>query len=235
MLTVTDKTVFRFEDRGYNATWLVLPGWAMTADYFRRIELPFNWVSVESLNMTSFLDDFSDYLARSTHTISGCLAVSLAGRWLWSIQEQLPLERIVYWGVRPEFPSSDLDLACRFLAKSRSGYVRSFFKQALAGSGSQIDDFRRLMAASEHWSNEALEMGLAALRKPMPLQSRRHPESVWFIHGENDRIAPLNELLFFLEQLGLQDRLQCMDNVGHLWAGSAKHQVHTFFDRLLSD
>lgn len=201
---LTDRCVHTFTriDRGYSHDWLILPGWAMTMDYFFASDLPFNYIFSDDFDSHTFGSDLRHFCRVNSIKLTGCFAVSMLARWVWNECHQLPCSTFILQGVRPVFPASELDKAKQRLHYAKDAYLSAFFRQALGG---RSDLFKQLIVDANTWSQTRLLAGIDTLSISLLEAVKVEDRHIVFLHGERDRVAPLHELTDFLHQHSLSN------------------------------
>jgi pimeloyl-ACP methyl ester carboxylesterase len=211
---------FNFIDRSFNDPLLLLPGWATDSRIFDTLDLPYNYILADNIRPFEFEANVREYLAAHNidaisifgWSIGGFLAAEFAGKHPGLIKE------LFLVGVRRKYDKHSIEIIKETLNKSKSGYLYGFYRDIFSKDEAQgLRNFKKGLMRDLIDSLELsyLQEGLDYLKDA---EFRVHgPGSrvpVTFIHGEFDKIAPIEEVVSLHESLP-GSRFVRVDGAGH--------------------
>lgn len=215
------KTRYKFIDRQSKTTCLYLSGWGFPVDIFNFSETS-NCITILHYTPTQFLQDFSAILKSCQVHRVDIIGFSLGGYVGLDCLAHFPesVSTVSFYGARPVYVSSDVDVLLNNLLKNQKATLKHFFKQCFFN----ITDFRLFYSQYEEqclslYSQEDLVLGLKYLKKQQLMDwCKQHLQllsCVTFYHGEHDLIAPLEEIRFLKEAFSTID-LRIIQQKGHV-------------------
>jgi pimeloyl-ACP methyl ester carboxylesterase len=205
-----------FPRRGFTETLLLIPGWATDHRIFRPLDLEFNYLAPVSFSPRDFQEGLLSALRRHRldrvavlgWSLGGCLALEFAR----AHPERVMNGALFAVGMREQYGKEAVEGIKGRLARNKAAYLRRFYEACFsAGEREARDWFERELLESylDQMELAPLLAGLDYLVSASPADAK-----AGFIHGREDRIAPVEEMLAMKERLpGL--RLVCMERAGH--------------------
>jgi pimeloyl-ACP methyl ester carboxylesterase len=188
---------FEYIDRGRKETIALVPGWASDRMIFESIDMDFNYLV--PLNFSPF--HFTEDLSRAVKA-AGIGKISLFG---WSMGGFAAAEfaakhkdlvgELILVSVRKQYSAEELAGIKASLEASRKGYLYKFYKSSMPDK----DEFGRFKRRFLKYYCRTLTLDYllgtldyfkSAVISPEPL---RDIKKVTIMHGEEDRIAPMEE------------------------------------------
>lgn len=211
---------FKYIDRGYENTMLLLPGWATDSRIFDTLDLPYNYILADNIRPLEFEANVREYLAAHKidaisifgWSIGGFLAAEFAGKHPGLVKELFLI------GVRRRYDKSSIDAIKEMLNKSKSGYLYGFYRDMFSKDESQ--GLRNFKKGLMRYYIETLELsylqeGLDYLKDAeFRYQVPGSRFQMTFIHGEFDKIAPIEEAVSLHESLP-GSRFVRVEGAGH--------------------
>ena len=212
-------TKFKYVDRGCRDTIALIPGWASDYRIFTTLDLRFNYLIPVDFSPFTFEKDLltalkENNIAKITlfgHSLGGFVASEFASKYTDFIDE------IILVGVRKKYKAGGLEDIRRHLKKSKRGYLYKFYTQCFCNK----DEMR--------WFKENLlkvyceELDLDYLLKTLDYLEHteikprllKNIKKITIIHGERDRIAPIQEAIDVKNSLP-HARFICIKDEGHI-------------------
>lgn len=216
------KSKFKLFDRGFKNTIILIPGWATDYRIFTTLNLKkYNYLLPVELCPFSFKKDlcellnekFLDKILLFGWSMGGFLAADFALSYPYRIDE------LVLLGIRKKFDSALLKEIEAKLKKNKSAYLYKFYLDCFSKN-----DKEGLIWFKKHLLKDYIDkMELGNLLKGLDYLSAAqiNPESLTKIekikifHGEEDRIAPLDEAREIKSYLP-QAKFICIPAAGHI-------------------
>jgi pimeloyl-ACP methyl ester carboxylesterase len=205
-----------FPRRGFAETLLLVPGWATDHRIFRPLDLEFNYLAAVSFSPRDFQESLLSALRRHRLDRVAVLGWSLGGYLALEFARAHP-ERVMEGalfavGMRERYDAKVIEAIKGRLTRNKAAYLRRFYEACFsAGEREAREWFERELLESylDQMESEALLAGLDYLASASPADAKAR-----FIHGREDRIAPVGEMMAMKERLP-GTRLVCMENAGH--------------------
>ncbi len=215
------NTSYKFIDRQSKTTCLYLSGWGFPVDVFNFSETS-NCINILHYTPTQFLQDFSAILKECKVQHVDIIGFSLGGYVGLECLSNFPevISSVSFYGARPVYESSDVDLLLSNLLKNQKATLKHFFKQCFFN----ITEFRLFYSQYEEqclslYSQDDLVSGLQYLKKQRLMDwCKQHLQllsCVTFYHGEHDLIAQLEEIQSLKEAFSAID-LRVIQQKGHV-------------------
>ena len=207
---------FEFFPRGFAETLLLVPGWATDHRIFRPLDLEFNYLAAVSFSPRDFQEGLLSALQRHRLDRVAVLGWSLGGYLALEFARAHP-ERVIEGalfaiGMRERYEPAAIEAIKGRLARNKAAYLRRFYEACFSSGEREARGWfeRELLGGYlDQMELEPLLAGLDYLASTSPADAK-----VRFIHGREDRIAPIGEMLAMKERLP-GARLVCMENAGH--------------------
>ena len=117
---ITEKSGFRFIERGFEKSVLLIPGWAMDHNVFSKLDLKFNYIIPLELNVFD-LSALPEKLSCLGFSLGGFLAKDLA------LKNPGRFEELILVGIREKYPEKDLQSVASMLKKNQKAFLSVFY------------------------------------------------------------------------------------------------------------
>ena len=215
-ITVTN---FKYFDKGYGKDLVLIPGWASDYRIFDSLRIKYNLILPVTFNPVDFITRLSDFLIqRNIKKISlfgwsmgGFLAVDFASRFNDLVEE------LILGSVRKKYPEDGLEIIKTKLKKNKKAYLYKFYNQCfykreemrILGQNlfkNYCDNFdlNYLLDTLDFLGRSTINIGLV-----------EKISKVKVIHGEFDRIAPIEEARYIKRGLSNAEFITLKDT-GHI-------------------
>jgi len=218
-LQQSEASPFKYVDRGYRHSIVLIPGWASDYRIFSTLDLRFNYLIPLHFSPFTFTKDILVALKKNN-----IAKISLFG---WSLGAFVAKEfalgytnlvdEVILIGIRKRYKTENLKDIREHLRKSKRGYLYKFYTQCFSRK-EEMGWFREnlLKVYCEKLSLDDLLKGLDYLENTeMKPELLNGIEKVTIIHGKDDRIAPIQEAIDIKEKLP-RARFVCIKNAGHI-------------------
>jgi pimeloyl-ACP methyl ester carboxylesterase len=189
--------MFKYVDRGCSRTLLLIPGWAADVRVFDNLALDFNYILSFNSTPFTFKGDLLNYLKKNSikkislfgWSLGGFLAVEFA-----SAHKDM-VDKLMLAGVRRKYKKSEIIAAREGLRKNKRGYLIKFYNMCFPDREKARPFKESLMNLyCDQFSTAALLDSLSYLEEAEMIPAGLEGiNEVKVIHGELDRIAPLEE------------------------------------------
>jgi len=213
------NTGFKYIDRGYEKSLVLIPGWASDYRIFSTLDLRFNYLLAADCS----LDDFDEKLSKAVSEY-GLKKISLLGWSLggflavdFSLKYKKLIDELILVSIRKSYNPDKISEIKFLLKKSKKAYLYSFyrdcfykkedliwFKDNLLKSYYQELDLNRLLRGLDYLEKVDL--------KPEDLSSF---DKLHIIHGKLDKIAPIDDAIDIKDKLA-KIKFTCLGNTGHV-------------------
>ncbi len=200
------RSVFKFVDRGFSKTLLLVPGWAADHRVFAELDLEFNYLLPAKCIAGDFVKECVAAMdGAKIDTVSVC-GWSMGGFLACDLFKAYPgrIKELILVGMRDRYESRQLSEVRAYLDKSRSGYLYKFYAECF--SENEKDLFSWFKANLIKSYLREMDHGILLEGLDYLEHARLDTESlggarVRFIHGSGDRIVPVEALARVLDRL----------------------------------
>lgn len=210
---------FKFIDKGFKDLAVLIPGWAADYRIFKPLNLEFNYLVPLAFYPDTFEKDLLKTLRESKidklslfgWSLGGFLASSFASR-----HKEL-IDRLILVSIRKRYGTEELAEIKTHLSKNKRGYLYKFYTQCFFKKES-MRWFRENLLKTYC---EELDLGYLVDSLDYLQNAEIRPEllkpikKIKIIHGECDRIAPIQEALEIKNNLPHAEFIS-IENTGHM-------------------
>jgi len=211
---------FKLFDRGFKKTILFIPGWAADYRIFDSVDLDANYLMPIILSPFDFEKSFLEAMTRYSidrisvigWSMGGFIGADLLTKYKDMITD------VTFISVRKEYTRAEIEATRSNLKKNKRAFLYRFYNDCFSdGEREELSAFKTGLMKNylNEMSMDKLMEGLKYLST-----SRIRPQSltgmnVKFIHGEEDKIAPIKEILELKDELP-DMRLIAIKGSGHI-------------------
>ncbi|MDP3730593.1 MAG: alpha/beta fold hydrolase [Candidatus Omnitrophota bacterium] len=211
---------FKLFDRGAEKTVLLIPGWAADYRMFNSLDLDANYLMPVRFSPFDFEKSFIRAAAKYSidrisvigWSMGGFIGADLLSKYKDMITD------ITFISVRKRYPEEEIKSVRSYLKKNRTAFLYRFYNDCFsADEREELSAFKTglMRGYLKEMSMDTLLEGLQYLST-----SRIEPQSLAgvkakFIHGEEDKIAPIKEVLELKDELP-DMRLIAVKGAGHI-------------------
>jgi pimeloyl-ACP methyl ester carboxylesterase len=190
---------FSFSNRGKKETILLVPGWASDWKIFNTLNLEYNYLIPTEFSPFNFKDSLVYKLQEENLNKLTILGWSLGGFAAVDFACQFPhfVNKIFLVSVRKKYPKENLENIGRFIKKDKKAYLYRFYHECFSPNEEGFFWFKKnlLKLYLEEINLDYLLEGLDYLsRSELNLDVLKNM-NVKLLHGEEDKIAPFEEVL----------------------------------------
>jgi len=214
------STIFKLVDNHAPDTLVMIPGWATDQRIFADIVLPYNYLLPLTFSPGTFVKALAAELRKRGLKRVSLLGYSLGGFLAADFSREYGdcVDRLVLAGIRRAYESREIDAIRTLLSKNKKAFLYKFYEQCCTDRAQWFyfkthffEEYCRIFDLE--YLNAGLDYLAAARIDPRDLEA---VQTVTFMHGELDRVAPLPEARAL--QSGVpQSRLVVVPGKGHLF------------------
>ena len=189
--------MFRYLDRGYQRNIVLIPGWATDYRIFNLLNLKFNYLLPLDFSPATLEDSILNTLGDNKIEKISLLGWSLGGFVAAEFSAKHPnlVDELILVSIRKKYKKEAIDEIKELLKKSKKGYLYKFYGQCFSRKVS-LSWFKKnlLKTYCQDFDLDYLLTTLDYLEKSQIFtQELSGIKRIKIIHGENDRIAPIDE------------------------------------------
>ena len=196
----------RSVDRGFPETILLIPGWAMDHRIFDSLELDFNYLIPAKFVFKSFADDILSQLNKVNLKKISILGSSMGGFLAANFAAKYPdrVKDITLIGMRQHYDKDGIDKVKGLLSAGKEAYLYSFYRNCFSATEKKSYVLFKTMIMRDYMEGldtEDLLAELDYLAEAELCTDKLKEVQIRFMHGECDKIAPLEGILKLKEML----------------------------------
>ena len=191
------KSFFKYLDRGQKKTIVLIPGWATDYRIFDSLNLKFNYLVPLNFSPFTCEEDILKALEENQIKSFSLLSWSLGGFLAAEFAIKYPdlVDELILVSIRKKYRAEDIAITKELLKKSKKGYLYKFYEQCFYKKESLVWFKKNLLKS--YCGDFDLEYLLRTLEclgeKKINTQKLNEVKRIKIIHGEHDRIAPVDE------------------------------------------
>jgi pimeloyl-ACP methyl ester carboxylesterase len=215
------KSEFKFKDRGFKQTLVLVPGWATDYRIFDELKLDYNYLLTTRLYPFDFNQALSGQLDGLKLGEVSLFGFSLGGFLAAEFAASFPdkISELILLGVRKGYAPKNLEEIKCAIQKNRRAWLYKFYLNCFSGADTQGLAWFKQNLLKEYTRNLSLNeliWGLDYLAgHTLKPESLRKIEKIRIFQGSQDKIAPLEEALQIKSSLP-QAEFILLANLGHL-------------------
>jgi len=189
---------FRFIERGYKESMLLIPGWATDARIFEPLDLPFNYILPEDVPPLNFDEVFAGSVDKSKAPGLHLFGWSMGGFIAACLASKYPsmFKSVTLVSVRQRYKKDEIEKIKEYVSKNAKAYLYKFYEELFSRSEEENRGWfktRLLKMYLNKMNTESLLEGLDYLLRTELECKGLIKSDVSFIHGDADNIAPIEE------------------------------------------
>lgn len=218
---ISQNSRFKFFNRGFKDTLVLIPGWATDYRIFSSLDLEYNYLIQSDFNPVDFKERLLKELdARALNKVS-LLGWSLGGFLVaeFALSHAARVNELILVSIREKFDPAVLQETRAKLKENKKAFLYKFYLEWFSvNDANELSGFKKnlLMDYAGSMKLEDLLTGLDYLvHAGIDARALSVLKKVTIFHGSLDKIMPFNEALEIKQQLP-EVRFICMDGVGHI-------------------
>jgi malonyl-CoA O-methyltransferase len=196
---------FKFVDRGFEKSMLLIPGWATDWRIFKRLDIPFNYLLPERVSPNEAKKIINHLPAELRKAGISILGWSMGGFIAADLILKNPnvFERVVLISIRQRYDTNRIEQIRDCLRRDAKAYLYSFYKGLFSEDEKENKIWFKEVLLSKYINDiDSLYLfeGLDYLSATELKANLLNKPNVTFIQGENDSIAPIHEARLAISQ-----------------------------------
>ena len=215
----TKSNIFKYIDRGNKDLVVLIPGWATDYRIFNRLDLKFNYLIPVNFYPSTFEKDLLETLKENNITKISLLGWSLGGFLAAEFASKYRdlIDKLILVSIRKRYKKEEITKIKRRLNKNKRGYLYWFYTQCFPEK-EKMSYFKKNLLR-DYCNGLDLDYLLTTLdylgSTEIKQEALKGIEKVKIVHGEFDKIAPIQEALDIKNDL-LQAEFMTIDKAGHI-------------------
>ena len=211
---------FKLFDRGAKRTALLIPGWAADYRIFNSLDLEANYLMPIEFSPFDFEKSFIEAMARYNIDKISIIGWSMGGFIGSDLLSRCKdrITDITFVSVRRGYPKEEIEATRSYLKKNKTAFLYRFYNDCFSGEErKELSAFKAGLMKNylNEISMDTLLEGLQYLSTSRILPQNLAGINVKFIHGTEDKVAPMKEVLELKDQLP-DARLIAVKGAGHI-------------------
>jgi pimeloyl-ACP methyl ester carboxylesterase len=213
------KNDFEFIDRKHRETLVLLPGWATDARVFSALDVPYNYFLARQFDPFTLEQDLLHALDAQGIKQCAILGFSMGGFTAvrFAHAHHMRVSKLFLIGIRERYPKKQIAFVREHVEKDCAGYLANFYVHSFHHKDAMVWFKKHLYEAyCQEMKKDELVKGLDYLAEHDIAAEYFHKDiPVTFIHGQEDDIAPFEEMRRIKNSL-FGAHLHAVPGAGHL-------------------
>lgn len=197
---ISQKSAFKFFDRGFKDTLLLIPGWATDYRIFGRLELDFNYLMPVEFSPLNFEERLESALKNEGLDGISILGWSMGGFMASDFISAYPgaAKEAALVGVRRSYEEDKIERVKAYLRKNKRAFLYRFYCECFSNNETEALSWFKENLMKDYLLNmnlDSLLEDLDYLLKARIELGKAEGIKLTFIHGQEDRIAPIEEAM----------------------------------------
>jgi len=213
--------MFKFIDRNHEESLILIPGWAFDYRIFDTLDLKYNYFIFNSNSMNDFESELKNIIEKNNlkkislfgWSQGAFLACDFAGKNPGLIEE------VILVGAKQKYEKEGLDNIKKYILKIKRAYLYKFYVECFCRNEKDYFKWFKKNLLKGYLANMDSEDLINTLdwisQKQIKPEYLNEIKKITFIHGEDDRIAPVNEMIVLKEKIK-QAKFIIFENTGHI-------------------
>jgi len=213
----------KFIKRGFKDDLVLIPGWATDHRIFQMLELDYNYLLVSAFSPFNFKEDLSQYLENNSIGRISLLGWSM-GAYLaadFAVTNPNKVEQLILMGVKQGYEKLAMDKIKSKLKENKVAWLYKFYLDSFSRKDLEGLKWFRKTLLKDYLKEQDITQLLSGLdylsQARFDMDSLKHIENLMFMHGSDDRIAPVENAVEMKNKLP-KAKFCRVENKGHvLW------------------
>ncbi|MCM8820322.1 MAG: alpha/beta hydrolase [Candidatus Omnitrophica bacterium] len=212
-------TNFKYIDRGFAETIVLIYGWATDYRIFCNINLKYNYIFPLKLSPFDFSKALLDFLDKNNFRKVALLGWSLGGFVVAEFASKFPqlISKLILISIQESYEISELERVRSYIIKNKEAYLYKFYNNCFFDKKS-TSLFKKTLLKDylQKFSSKILCEGLEYLKiakiNPKDLDKIN---DITIIHGKEDKIVSYKKAISVNEALN-KSKIFLLDDAGHI-------------------
>lgn len=188
---------FKFVDRGFKKSILLIPGWATDWRIFERLDIPFNYLFLpEEASPGDFEKAFNRFSDKIKPPAIDLLGWSMGGFIAAGLISKYPLmfDKVILVSMRQRYDRDDIEHIRDYLRRSARAYLYRFYGELFSDDEQEHKVWFKDSLFKKYTEDAGalyLFEGLDYLAKAQLNTDILNSPNIMLVHGEDDKIAPV--------------------------------------------
>jgi pimeloyl-[acyl-carrier protein] methyl ester esterase len=211
---------FKFFDRGAASAILLIPGWATDYRIFGSLDIRANYLIPVKFSPFDFEKDLLEAMSKNKLKSISIIGWSLGGFTAFDFlsKNKDKVDSVTFVSVRGGYKKEEIEGTRNYLNKNKTAFLYKFYNDCFSGNErDRLSCFKKGLMKNylNEMSLETLFEGLDYLSASRITPQALKPGKVRFVHGAEDRIAPVKEAIELKDDMpGVE--LIVMEKTGHM-------------------
>lgn len=217
---ISRKSAFKFFDRGFKETLLLIPGWATDYRIFGPLDLDFNYLMPVEFSPFDFEEKLESALKEKKLGGISILGWSMGGFVASDLMSRCPgiAKEVTFVGVRRSYREDEIERTKAYLRKDKKAFLYKFYHEFFSDNEAKALSWFKGDIMKKYLSDMDLDLLLEDLDYILKARIKLGANEgvrIKFIHGQEDRIAPIEEAMEIRGSLPRAEFIS-MKGVGHM-------------------
>lgn len=195
---ISPKSEFKFIDRGFKETILLIPGWALDYRIFALLDLKFNYLLAILPRPSDFVEEARKAVKTSGLDKISVLGQSMGGFLATDLVSACPdmINDVTLVSVRRQYEKAEIDPVKENIRKNRTAFLYQIYCNSFSSSEKESLSYFKanlLKPYLEEMDERTLFEGLDYLANTRIKPGELAAHAVRLINGDEDKIAPVKE------------------------------------------
>jgi pimeloyl-ACP methyl ester carboxylesterase len=192
-----DKIDFEYINNQHKINLVLIPGWATDSKIFNNLHLPYNLLILNQANPVHFNQTLLTILKDNHIKNTSIAGFSMGGFLAIDFAKENPtfVDNLFLLGIRNKYDAKNIDFIKKLLIRNKAAYLLKFYQSCFNDKQSFLEFKKALF--NEYINNFSLDFLLETLDYLSSTNAsaiKLKNTNTIFIHGKDDKVAPLNEV-----------------------------------------
>lgn len=217
---ISQRCAFRLINRGKSDTIVLIPGWATDYRIFNTLDLNFNYLLPLIFSPFNFVSGLLSTLKEYNLDKVSLFGWSMGGPVALDFIAKHPdkINKVILVSARKKYERENLKNIKTYLKKGKEGYLYKFYKECFSKNEKNAFTWFKKNLLKDYLKQinlDSLLEGLDYLTQAELSFKRIRDVKAYFFHGQEDKIAPIQEALALKENFP-EAKFVSLEGAGHM-------------------
>lgn len=218
---ISPKLEFKFFERDFKDTLVLIPGWATDYRIFNPLDLKYNYLAPTRLSPANFEKELSELLSQRSLNKISLLGWSMGGFLAADFAAKFPdkIDKLILISIREKFDPQAIEEARDGIKKNKKAYLYKFYLNCFSKPDREGLNWFKKNLLKDYIDKMDLEKLLSGLdylsQARLNSQSLTRIKRIRIFHGSDDKIAPFEEAQSIKSRLSGAEFV-CLNGLGHI-------------------